>query len=75
VSSQQAADWIPSCVMASNRLLESLWHQSMMPCLALQISRNYRTLMHYTAQIELAADYEQRAQYWLDRYSAVRPSH
>jgi hypothetical protein len=60
-----------SLLLSATAYLEQQWYRSLVPCLALQISRNYRLLQAQTLLPDLIKDYQQQAVAWFHRYELM----
>lgn len=65
-------DWRKDCLLAANQQLEYQYQQQPSPCLALQISRNYRLLLTQYDQPVIKQRWQVLSKHWWQRYCQFR---
>jgi len=68
-------DWRKECLLAANQQLEQQYQQHPSPCLALQISRNYRLLLTQYDQPPIKQRWQLLSKSWWQCYCRLRHGH
>lgn len=65
-------DWRQACLLSANQQLEHQFQQQPSPCLALQISRNYRLLLTQYDQPAVKQRWQSLSKQWWQTYCQLR---
>lgn len=72
MSAVSQPDWRRECLITANRQLEKVYQRKPTPCVALQISRNYRLLLVHYEQPDIKRVWQLLSKRWWDIYCRQR---
>jgi len=72
MSAVSQPEWRRECLLTANRQLEIIYQRKPTPCLALQISRNYRLLLVHYEQPDIKQLWQKLSKRWWDKYCHQR---
>jgi hypothetical protein len=72
MSALSQPEWRRECLLSANRQLEKVYQRKPTPCVALQISRNYRLLLVHYEQPDIKQMWQMLSKRWWEIYCRHR---